>query len=96
MSTGPIGDGMIQIVGAFARYFVQTAEARRAREATKRAAQKAIDDERASVRQQQEWYEAVARQKARGHAGFASEAEARAALRGKGGRPSNLDGRKFW
>ena len=51
--------------------------------------------ERASRRQQREWYEAVERQKSRGHAGFADEAAARAALRGRGGRPSNLDDRWF-
>ena len=61
----------------------------------RRAAAKALADERASRERQREWHEAVARQKARGHAGFASEADARAALNGKGGRPSKLDGRKF-
>src|SRR3954451_13918760 len=60
-----------------------------------RAARKARDDERASREQQQVWLKAVERQKARGDAGFASEAEARAALRGKGGRPSQLDDRWF-
>ena len=56
-----------------------------------RAARKARADERASREQQRKWFEAVERQKARGEAGFASEAEAQAALRGKGGRPSKLD-----
>src|SRR3954454_482517 len=60
-----------------------------------RAARKARADERASREQQQKWLEAVERQKARGDADFASEAEARAALRGKGGRPSKLDDRWF-
>ncbi len=60
-----------------------------------RAARKARADERASREQQQKWFAAVARQKARGEAGFASEAEAQAALRGKGGRPSKLDERWF-
>lgn len=59
------------------------------------ATRKGREDERASRAQQRKWFEAVKRQKARGHAGFASEAEARAALSGKGGRPSKLDGRKF-
>jgi hypothetical protein len=59
------------------------------------AEDKAREDERASRKQQLEWFEAVAQQRARGHAGFANEAEAHAALAGKGGRPSNLDGRKF-
>jgi hypothetical protein len=65
------------------------------RRARARAARKARADERASREQQQKWFEAVARQKARGEAGFASEAEARVALRGKGGRPSALDDRWF-
>src|SRR4051794_23944490 len=51
--------------------------------------------ERESRDQQQKWLEAVERQKARGDAGFASEADAQAALRGKGGRPSKLDDRWF-
>ena len=58
-------------------------------------ARQARADQRASRRRQQEWFEAVARQRARGHAGFASEAEARSALAGRGGRPSNLDRRRF-
>jgi hypothetical protein len=52
-------------------------------------------DERASLRQQEQWLEKVRQEKSRGQAGFASEAEAHAALNGKGGRPSNLDRRKF-
>ncbi|MGD0109953.1 MAG: hypothetical protein ABSC06_38925 [Rhodopila sp.] len=52
-------------------------------------------NERASRKQQQEWLEEVRRQNSRGKAGFANEAEARAALNGKGGRPSDLDRRKF-
>jgi len=51
--------------------------------------------ERAARQQQREWYETVARQKSKGKAGFADEAAARAALRGRGGRPSNLDDRWF-
>jgi hypothetical protein len=58
-------------------------------------ARQARADQRASRRRQQEWFEAVARQRARGHAGFADEAEARSALAGRGGRPSNLDRRRF-
>src|SRR4051812_36668392 len=60
-----------------------------------RAARQARAGERASRRQQKTWFEAVERQKARGDAGFASEAEAQAALRGKGGRQSKLDDRMF-
>ena len=52
-------------------------------------------NERASRKQQQEWLEEVRRQNSRGQAGFANEAEARDALNGRGGRPSNLDRRKF-
>jgi hypothetical protein len=63
--------------------------------ARKRAAAKALADEQASRAQQRKWHEEVARQHTRGRAGFASEAEARAALSGKGGRPNKLDGRKF-
>jgi hypothetical protein len=68
------------------------AEAKRVAKAT---ARKALEDARASRKQQQEWFEEVARQKSRGKAGFADEAEAVAALRGKGGRPSNLDDQWF-
>jgi hypothetical protein len=68
------------------------AQAKRMARDAERAAR--VQD-RASRRQQQEWYEAVARQKSRGHAGFADEAAARDALRGRGGRPSNLDDRWF-
>jgi hypothetical protein len=89
------GDGLVQIIVAIGGYFIQSAEERRARTAMEAAAQKALADERAALKQQQAWFEEVARQKARGQAGFASEAEARAALRGKGGRNSKLDGRKF-
>jgi hypothetical protein len=59
------------------------------------ARRRAAAHERESRRQQREWFEAVARQKARGEAGFASEAQAREALSGKGGRASNLDRRRF-
>jgi Tfp pilus assembly protein PilX len=68
------------------------AQARRTARNTERTARA---HERASRQQQRQWHEAVARQKARGHAGFADEAAARAALRGRGGRPSNLDDRWF-
>jgi hypothetical protein len=68
---------------------------RMARDAERWRKLEARANERASRRQQREWFEAVARQKARGQAGFADEAAARAALGGKGGRPSNLDQRWF-
>lgn len=54
-----------------------------------------VKAERASRRQHQHWYRLVEQQKSRGNAGFASEAEAREALRGRGGRQSQLDERFF-
>jgi hypothetical protein len=66
-----------------------------AKRAAKDADRKFRDAERASRKQRQAWAEEVARQNSRGKAGFADEAEARAALSGKGGRPSNLDDRWF-
>jgi|ERR1019366_2767230 hypothetical protein len=65
------------------------ARARKEEEAKRRAYERAVRE------RQREWYEIVAREKSRGTAGFASEAEARAALSGKGGRKSNLDRRRF-
>jgi hypothetical protein len=58
-------------------------------------ARKALAQERASLKQHQKWLEEVRRAKERGQAGLADEAEAVAALNGKGGRPSKLDKRKF-
>ncbi len=68
---------------------------RPAQRARARAKRQALEDERASRKQQRQWLDAVERQQARGHAGFATEAEARAALRGRGGRPGKLDQMKF-
>jgi hypothetical protein len=68
---------------------------RAAKELAKAQAKQRAVDERASQRQRQEWFDEAGRQKARGSAGFAPEAEALAALRGKGGRSSNLDNRWF-
>jgi hypothetical protein len=98
--------GMITIA-ALAAWFVialvmnllgLTPEQRQAAQA-KRAARDAERErrayERASRRQQREWREEVERQRAKGKAGFADEAAARDALRGRGGRPSNLDDRWF-
>jgi hypothetical protein len=65
------------------------ARARKAEEAKARAYERAVRE------QQRQWNEKVAREMARGTAGFASEADARAALDGKGGRKSNLDRRRF-
>jgi hypothetical protein len=63
--------------------------------ARRRAERDRVEAERASRKQQQRWYALVEQQKARGNAGFASEAEAREALRGRGGRQSNLDEKWF-
>jgi hypothetical protein len=68
---------------------------RPAQRARKRAAIKAREDERASREQLRQWREEAARQMFEGTAGFAGEAEAQAALSGRGGRKSPLDGRKF-
>ena len=60
-----------------------------------RANRRAQARERASRRQREEWVRQVRAQKARGGARDATEAEAVAALRGRGGRRSSLDDRKF-
>jgi hypothetical protein len=60
-----------------------------------RAMREARAGERASRRRQQQWLDDVRRQKARGEAGDATQADARAALRGRGGRRSALDDRYF-
>jgi hypothetical protein len=66
-----------------------------AREAEARARREMQKAEREAEARLKEWREIVEQQKARGRAGFAGEAEAAAALRGRGGRSSPLDGRKF-
>jgi hypothetical protein len=53
------------------------------------------EQEHASRLRQEEWYRLVEMQKSRGAAGLAGKDDAVAALRARGGRPSNLDGRKF-
>ena len=60
-----------------------------------RANRRAQARERASRRQREEWVRQVREQRARGGARDATEAEAVAALRGRGGRRSPLDDRKF-
>jgi|ERR1700733_9946632 hypothetical protein len=68
------------------------AEAKRAARAVARLArQQRIEAER----QRREWHEIVKKQRARGDAGFANEADATEALSGRGGRRSNLDERWF-
>jgi hypothetical protein len=59
------------------------------------ARRKAREDQRASEAQQKKWLEQVSRQMARGTAGDASQEDARAALRGRGGKPSDLDDKWF-
>lgn len=86
---------LILLVCQILAFLLGLTPGQRARALEKRAARKAQDDERAARKQQQEWFQAVAQQHSRGRAGFAEEAEALAALNGRGGRPSNLDGRKF-
>ena len=60
-----------------------------------RAERRAQARDRASRRQRDEWVQRVREQNARGRARDATEAEAQAALRGRGGRRSPLDDRKF-
>jgi hypothetical protein len=71
------------------------AELKRLRRQQRKAERLRQSEIAAFQRQQQEWFERVKRQQARGRAGFADEAAARAALRGRGGRPSSLDDRWF-
>jgi RPA family protein len=61
------------------------------RQARERAEQQAA----AAEQQRQKWFEQVERQMARGTAGNASREHARAALRGRGGRPNPLDDTLF-
>ena len=88
-----VGFGMLAFRGV--GFLLGLTPGQRARALAKQAARKAREDERASRKQQQEWFETVAQQHSRGRAGFADEGEAVAALNGRGGRPSKLDGRKF-
>ena len=90
-----IGEAAVDLVSQtfwLGRYVYRKSVERRAR---LRAEQRAIEDEFASRQQRVEWLRAVEEQMSRGRAGFATEGEARAALSGKGGRPSKLDSRKF-
>jgi hypothetical protein len=52
-------------------------------------------NERAARWQQAEWLREVRQQNVPGNARFSSEDEAIRALNGRGGRPSNLDNRRF-
>lgn len=68
---------------------------RQARRMAREAAIQARRNQREAQRLRQEWYELLRRQQERVNAGFANEAEAIDALRGRGGRRSTLDDRMF-
>lgn len=91
--------GPLEIIATAIVGFKQIADANRikaeARAAETRARRQMQKAERAAEARLKEWREIVEQQKSRGRAGFADEAEAEAALRGRGGRASPLDGRKF-
>jgi hypothetical protein len=100
--TLPPGGGIFTIFAIGVRGLLDYREAsklrraeKEAREALRDAERAARAAERASRDQQRQWYENVARQNVHGTSRYATEAEARAALRGKGGRPNELDKRKF-
>jgi len=104
------GPGILTIGGLLVWFFIVlimqilglTPEQRARSQARSQAKREARDaerrrraNERAAQRQQEQWFEEVKRQRWKGTADFASEAEARAALNSKGGRKSNLDERWF-
>jgi hypothetical protein len=91
---GPITFAAILISGIFS-IFWSIARTGFVWGARARARGRARADERTSRRRQQQWLDGVRRQKARGEAGDATQDEARAALRGRGGRQSELDERFF-
>jgi hypothetical protein len=82
---------IMQILGLTPEQRARSQAKREARDAERRRRA----NERAAQRQQEQWFEEVKRQRWKGTADFASEAEARAALNSKGGRKSNLDERWF-
>jgi hypothetical protein len=59
------------------------------------ARRRAFEAERKAEAQRHAWLAMVQRQHVRGTAGDASQADARAALSGRGGRPNPLDDRWF-
>lgn len=77
----------------------QKAEADRikaeARDAARLARRQMEISERIQQEQRRQWLEMVQRQNVRGHAGNATQEEAREALRGRGGRANPLDNRWF-
>jgi hypothetical protein len=78
--------GLIRDVFLLSRWMVGASPRTRARRQARAA-------ERASRARQQQWFEGMQRQMARGKGGYASPEEARKALRGRGGRRSPLDDR---
>jgi hypothetical protein len=61
----------------------------------RRARREALEEERASQKQQKEWLAQISREKTFGDAGNATEAEAMEMARGRVGRRNPLDDRKF-
>lgn len=99
MSGPPQGGGIFTIFGILIGGLLEASEASRLRGVEKRARARAVKDarkaERASQAQRQRGLDEVRRQMARGDAGDATQEDARAALRGSGGRRSELDDRWF-
>ncbi len=91
----PLGQAVGEILGMILLSISQAGQRMAAARERAKAEQKAREAEAASRAQQERWLEEVNRQKARGHAGNASPETARAALGGRGGRPSKLDDRWF-
>ena len=95
----PPGGGILTILAIGLRGFLDRREILKLGKAEKRmreqAAREARAAERAAGERLRQWREEAERQMFDGTAGFASEAEARAAVNARGGRKSPLDGRKF-
>ena len=95
----PPGGGIFTILGMLIgdlHGYAVTSRQRKAELKAQRQQQKAARAaERASLARQQRWLEEVQREQSRGSARDATEAEALEALRGRGGRHSDLDNRRF-
>ena len=91
--------GFLTILGGFVGDLWQYSAIARERKQQEKLQKQAMRDarvaERESRAQQERWLEIVQQQNARGNAGDAEEADAVDALRGSGGRRSNLDDRWF-
>jgi hypothetical protein len=79
------------VIGLWLRARARKAQA----QAQRLAEQQARENERKAKDQRRKWLEHVRKQMARGEAGDASQEDARAALRGRGGRPNPLDDQFF-